>query len=143
MSKRVALAFLISAAAVLGGCAHQAGGVAPSNIPLEPGSYTVMNEVSGQDCVYRLLGIIPLSSGNETRDAMKSALSSAKGADALVNISVDTYSQTFIVVGPLLPTGSRPGGIAQSLVHWETPRLCRGGSRSLTVPGVPRGNSLS
>ncbi len=29
------------------------------------------------------------------------------------------------------------------LVRWETPRLCRGGSRSLTDPGVHRGNSKS
>ena len=27
------------------------------------------------------------------------------------------------------------------LVRWETPRLCRGGSRSLTDTGVHRGNS--
>jgi len=31
----------------------------------------------------------------------------------------------------------------QFLVRWETPRLCRGGSRSLTNTGVPRGNSLT
>jgi type I restriction enzyme M protein len=29
------------------------------------------------------------------------------------------------------------------LVRWETPRLCRGGSKSLTNPGVHRGNSKS
>jgi len=32
---------------------------------------------------------------------------------------------------------------AHGLVRWETPRLCRGGSRSLTNTGVPRGNSLT
>jgi hypothetical protein len=29
------------------------------------------------------------------------------------------------------------------LVRWETPRLCRGGSKSLTNTGVHRGNSLT
>ena len=28
------------------------------------------------------------------------------------------------------------------LIQWEFPRLCRGGSKSLTVPGVHPGNSL-
>jgi len=30
-----------------------------------------------------------------------------------------------------------------ALVRWETPRLCRGGSKSLTNTGVHRGNSLT
>jgi transposase len=31
--------------------------------------------------------------------------------------------------------------LARRLVRWETPRLCRGGSKSLTDTGVHRGNS--
>jgi uroporphyrinogen decarboxylase len=31
---------------------------------------------------------------------------------------------------------------AEGLIQWEFPRLCRGGSKSLTVPGVHPGNSL-
>jgi len=31
--------------------------------------------------------------------------------------------------------------LVANLIHWEFPRLCRGGSRSLTVTAVHRGNS--
>ena len=32
--------------------------------------------------------------------------------------------------------------LGEGLIQWEFPRLCRGGSKSLTVPGVHPGNSL-
>ncbi len=78
------------------GCAHQAGGVSPSTIPLEPGSYTELGEVSGSDCVTAFL-FIPLSDGNLTKRAVADALSKNAQADALVNLSVDTYGRSFIL----------------------------------------------
>jgi hypothetical protein len=83
---------------VISGCAHISGGVAPSTIPLTPGSYKELGEVQGTDCVYSLLGMIPLSGGNETRNAVKNAIEEAPGAIALINVSADTYSQSFILV---------------------------------------------
>jgi hypothetical protein len=79
-------------------CAHYSGGIAASNVPLEPGSYTVLGETKGQDCVYYLLGLIPLSGSNHTKAAVDAAIRSQPGATALVDVTSDTYSQTFIVV---------------------------------------------
>ena len=39
-------------------------------------------------------------------------------------------------------TGKATGGGALILIHWEFPRLCRGGSGSLTFPGVCPGYPL-
>jgi len=98
--------------ALIAGCAHISGGVAPSNIPIAPGTYKELGEVTGNDCCYRLLGIIPLSGGNETKNALKNAISEAPGATALINITADTYSQTFIIVGR---TCTQVNGIAVTI----------------------------
>lgn len=82
---------------ILGGCGHISGGAAPSTEPLTPGSYREIGPVRGQDCVGYLLGFIPLSDGNETKDAVADALKKAPGATALVKVTADTYSQNFIV----------------------------------------------
>ncbi len=82
---------------MIAGCVHSTGGVAPSNIPLAPGSYKELAIVGGKDCVYYLFGVIPLTGGNETRTALNRALLSRPGTMALVNVTADTYSQFFIV----------------------------------------------
>lgn len=82
----------------ISGCAHKTGGVAPSYEPISPGSYNELGSVQGEDCVYALFGLIPLSNGNETKDAVNNAISKAPGATSLVKISADTYSQHFIIV---------------------------------------------
>ena len=79
------------------GCVHISGGVAPSNIPLAPNSYTELGYVRGIDCVYYLFCIIPLTNGNETKDALADALQQKPEATALINITADTYSMFFIV----------------------------------------------
>jgi hypothetical protein len=79
-------------------CGHITGGVAPSTEPLAPGSYRELGQVKGQDCVYYLLGFIPLSDGNETKDAVADALLKAPGASALVKVSSDTYTQNYILI---------------------------------------------
>ena len=97
--RRITVSLVLVGLLLLGsGCAHQAGGIAPSTIPLSPGGYTVIEDVVGQDCVYYLLGILPLSNGNETHTAVEDALASAAGADALVGVTADTYSQNFIII---------------------------------------------
>ena len=85
-------------ALVLPGCVRAPGGVAPSNIPLEPGGYTVIGRVSGSDCRTMLLGLIPLSGGNQVADAMREALAERPGAEALVDISIDLVGKNFIIV---------------------------------------------
>ncbi len=79
------------------GCAHQAGGIAASTTPLNPGSYQELGEVRGVDCVYHLLGLIPLGGGNETKDAVDDALSQVDGANALINVTSDTYYQFYLL----------------------------------------------
>ena len=97
--RRIIVSLVLVGLLLLGsGCAHQAGGIAPSTIPLEPGGYTVIEDVMGKDCVYYLLGILPLSDGNETHTAVADALSKAEGADALVGVTADSFGQNFIVI---------------------------------------------
>lgn len=88
---------LLTGITLIAGCGHVTGGVAPSNIPLAPNSYTELGPVRGSDCVYYLLGIIPLRGGNETKKALASALEEKPEAKALVNITSDTYSMNFIL----------------------------------------------
>jgi hypothetical protein len=88
---------VIAMVVLLIGCVHIGGGVAPSNIPLAPPWYTELGSVRGVDCVYYLLGIIPLTNGNETNDALADALQQKPEATALINITADTYSMYFIV----------------------------------------------
>lgn len=92
------LLLVVAVLSLLAGCGHISGGVAPSTIPLAPGSYKEIGPVRGEDCVYYLLGLIPLANGNETKDAVANALAEAPGATALVNVTADTYSQSFIIV---------------------------------------------
>jgi hypothetical protein len=82
----------------LAGCMHAPGGIAPSTIPLAPGGYTVVkDQVGGRDCLVSIFGFIPVTSGNKTRNAVRSALSKAPGATALVNVTSDAYSQFWIL----------------------------------------------
>lgn len=79
------------------GCAHTSGGIASSTIPLEAGSYRILGEVKGGDCQYKILGIIPVSGGNETHSALEDALSEIPDTTALIQVSSDTYSQYWIL----------------------------------------------
>ncbi len=90
------MATALLSAALFTGCMHHPGGIAPSTKPL-PGGYTELGNVRGQDCVYHLLGLIPLTGGNETRNAVHDALRTKILADALVEVTVDGYYQHFIL----------------------------------------------
>ena len=79
------------------GCMHHPGGIAPSTKPLAPGGYTELGKVRGQDCVYHLLGLIPVTGGNEMRNAIEDALRTKPLADAMVEVTVDGYFQYFIL----------------------------------------------
>lgn len=97
MKTMIILMIAVLVTVVTLGCVHTTGGVAPSNVPLAPGSYKELAIVGGKDCVYYLFGVIPLTGGNETRTALNRALLSRPGTMALVNVTADTYSQFFIV----------------------------------------------
>ena len=88
---------VLVAATFTAGCMHHPGGIAPSTKPLAQGGYTELGKVRGQDCVYHLLGLIPITGGNEMRNAVEDALHTKPLADALVEVTVDGYFQYFIL----------------------------------------------
>lgn len=79
------------------GCVRAPGGMAPSNIPLDQGGYKVLGQVSAADCKYNLLGLIPISGGNQLSDALDEAQGDIAGADALIDITVEAVSKYFIL----------------------------------------------
>ncbi|HQR14712.1 MAG TPA: hypothetical protein PKW52_12600 [Nitrospira sp.] len=88
---------ILAAGALTAGCMHHPGGIAPSTKPLAPGGYIELGKVRGQDCVYHLLGLIPVTGGNEMRNAVEDALRTKPLADAMVEVTVDGYFQYFIL----------------------------------------------
>ncbi|GAB1722865.1 MAG: hypothetical protein GDA65_10375 [Nitrospira sp. CR1.1] len=91
------MAAIVTAGALTAGCMHHPGGIAPSTKPIAPGGYTELGKVRGQDCVYHLLGLIPVTGGNEMRNAVEDALRTKPLADAMVEVTVDGYFQYFIL----------------------------------------------
>jgi hypothetical protein len=96
------IVFVLGAALLalgLAGCIRTPRAIAASTLPLEQGKYTVVGEAADSDCAWALFALIPISSGNQTQEAIKDAIASAgNGADALVQVTVDTYYQNWIVV---------------------------------------------
>ncbi|MFH1476613.1 MAG: hypothetical protein ABIH24_03855 [Verrucomicrobiota bacterium] len=78
------------------GCACIPGGIAASNTPLHAKPYTVIGDTEGRDSHYAILGLIPVTSGNSLKDAVKKAKGRV-GADALIDITVDSYTQWWIL----------------------------------------------
>ena len=65
---------------------------------MAPGTYRVLGDAHGRDCVFHLFGLIPLMGGNTTHEAVSHAIARSPGANALINITADTYWQWWIVV---------------------------------------------
>lgn len=84
------------AIALLSGCAMIPGGVAPSNTPINGREYTELGYAKESDSRIYLLGLIPISGSNTIRDAIQEAIDSKHG-DALINITVETYGQYWIL----------------------------------------------
>lgn len=93
---RILLAFALLALVALAGCSHMAGGVAPSNVPIDD-AYSVLGPAKGTDCQVRLLGILPVSGSNNTSAAVQKAQASVSGANALVNLGVDSWTHNWIL----------------------------------------------
>ncbi len=83
---------------ILSGCLHTAVGMSPSSEPLAPDSYEKLGPVSGSDCLWKLLGLIPFTTGNTLQGAMRDALGDRSGTDALVQVTADSFIQFWIVV---------------------------------------------
>jgi len=93
----IRVALLLALCLAASGCVRIPGGVAPSNIPLSQGGYTVLGPAVAQDCKINLLGLIPISGGNHVADAIKRAQAEVPGSNALVNITVDRVTKYFIL----------------------------------------------
>ena len=81
---------------LLSGCAMIPGGVAPSNTPINGRDYTELGYAKETDSRIYLLGLLPISGSNTIRDAIEEAIDSKNG-DALINITVETYGQYWIL----------------------------------------------
>ena len=81
---------------LLSGCAMMPGGIAPSTTPINGRNYTNLGPVTTGDSSIYLLGILPISDANDTRDAIDAAVRSRRG-DAMINVTVDAYTQWWIL----------------------------------------------
>lgn len=81
---------------IVSGCAHGPGGIAPSTTPLEGKEYDILGPAKGSDSNVCLLGILPITTSNDTRHAIASALKSS-GGDALINVTVERVYRYWIL----------------------------------------------
>ena len=90
------MAFVPFMVIVMTGCATMPGGIAASTTPLEGRKYSNLGRATETDSRIYLLGIIPVSGANTTRDAIDSAVRS-RGGHAMINVSVESYAQWWIL----------------------------------------------
>ena len=89
---------LATAVALLStGCIRSPVAMMASTKPLEQGGYTEIGPVEETDCLWYLLSVIPITTGNNMQGAMTDAIK-RMGGDALIQVTAETYYQNFIVV---------------------------------------------
>lgn len=93
---RFLLPVLVLVIALLSGCINVPGGIAPSNIPLDGRDYHAVGPVATSSSCIRLFGVLPVSSPNTIRAALDSAIRQ-RSADALIDITVERYTQYWIL----------------------------------------------
>ena len=82
---------------LLSGCVMAPGGVAASSTPINGREYIQLGYAKETDSRFYLLGLIPITGANTSRDAIDEAVRS-RGGDALINVTVESYAQWWIVV---------------------------------------------
>jgi hypothetical protein len=90
------MAVLALGAALLAGCAMSPGGISASNVPIEGREYINLGRTSNSSSRVYLFSVLPVSSANTIRSAMDGAIRSRRG-DAMVNITVESFSQNWIL----------------------------------------------
>lgn len=80
----------------LSGCAMTPGGIAASTTPIEGRKYVNLGRAVQTDSRIYLLGLIPISGGNYTRDAIDKAVG-RKGGDAMTDVTVESFWQWWIL----------------------------------------------
>ncbi|MET0516724.1 MAG: hypothetical protein ABW047_15510 [Nitrospiraceae bacterium] len=91
------LPFMLTVFLFLSGCMYHPIALQPSTKPLSQNGYTVLGKVHGEDCVYHLFAIIPLSGGNELHTAVEEAMKLKPYGDAMIEVTVDYYFQWWIL----------------------------------------------
>jgi len=99
MLRRMVGVGLVACALVLAssGCIHTPIAIAASTKPLDPNGYDIIGKVQETDCLWALLGILPVSTGNHLHGALEDAMRKAR-ADALIQVSVETFYQHWIII---------------------------------------------
>lgn len=72
------------------------GGVAASTTPIEGRSYVNLGRTVQTDSRVYLLGFIPVTGANYTRDAIDKAVRSKRG-DAMIDVTVESFWQWWIL----------------------------------------------
>jgi hypothetical protein len=99
--KTVAAMGILSAVVLASGCAHTPGGIAASTTPIEGRKYVNLGRVVSTDSRLMLFGLIPLTGSNTTREAIDAAVK-GHGGDAMINVTVESYSQFWFVLTRLV-----------------------------------------
>lgn len=92
----VSMAFATFMVIVMTGCVMMPGGITASTTPIEGRKYSSLGRTVGKDSRVYLLGVLPVSGANTTRDAVDTAVRS-RGGDAMINVTVESYSQWWIL----------------------------------------------
>jgi hypothetical protein len=92
----ISLGVVVLTACIMAGCATMPGGVAPSSTPLEGRSYQIMGYTEATDSRVCLFGILPITPHNSIREAIRAAARKV-GGDALIEVSVEGYTQYWIL----------------------------------------------
>ena len=96
-TKFLSLSFIALAAMLFAGCIHRPIVLTTSTKPLAQNGYTVIGRTGGEDCAYYLLGLIPLTNGNELHEAVADAMKKKPLGDAMIEVTVDYYFQWWIL----------------------------------------------
>ena len=78
------------------GCAHTPGGIAPSTVPIDGREYMILGPAKATSTAVYLFNFLPVSGSSSLRDAKNAAIRS-KGADALIDVTAESYSQFWII----------------------------------------------
>ena len=94
--KGITLGLTGLAVCFMAGCATMPGGVAASSTPLEGRSYQILKCTEATSSRICLFGIIPITPHNSIRKAIDAA-ARREGGDALIEVTVEGYSQYWIL----------------------------------------------
>ena len=91
--KKLAVTML---ALAIQGCITWSGGVAPSNKPIDPEDYVVIDRVSGSSWGVNILGFLQVAKA-DTEEAMNEA-ETAVASDGLIRITVNNTGYWFLII---------------------------------------------